>query len=91
MALYCNFITCGHYALLSLMCWDKLQAGIDGRYLTIALEPECAAIYCSQLSRQQLEIEGDNGKLKYIAAPGSVVMIVDMGGMMIIGYIYDKS
>jgi len=47
--------------------------------LTIALEPECAAIYCSQLSKDQLEIK-DGSNLKYILAPGSVAMVVDMGG-----------
>ncbi|KAH3893825.1 hypothetical protein DPMN_017977 [Dreissena polymorpha] len=55
-------------------------AGISAENLTIALEPECAAIYCSQLTRQQLEIDGDGGKLQYIAAPDSVLMLVDMGG-----------
>ncbi|XP_052254863.1 heat shock 70 kDa protein 12B-like isoform X2 [Dreissena polymorpha] len=55
-------------------------AGIPAENLTIALEPECAAIYCSQLTLQQLEIDGDGGKLQYIAAPGSVLMLVDMGG-----------
>ncbi|KAH3893808.1 hypothetical protein DPMN_017960 [Dreissena polymorpha] len=57
-----------------------LKAGIPAENLTIALEPECAAIYCSQLTLQQLEIDGDGGKLQYIAAPGSVLMLVDMGG-----------
>ncbi|KAH3893770.1 hypothetical protein DPMN_017921 [Dreissena polymorpha] len=57
-----------------------LKAGIQADHLTIALEPECAAIYCSQLTRQQLEIDGDGGKLQYIAAPDSVIMLVDMGG-----------
>ena len=59
-----------------------IQAGIKGSNLSIALEPECAAIYCSQLPRDQLQIEGDKGKLKYVAEPGSVVMVVDMGGMV---------
>ena len=57
-----------------------LQAGIKGANLIIALEPECTAIYCSQLKRDQLQIKGDKGKLKYAAEPGSVVMVVDMGG-----------
>ncbi|KAL4226809.1 hypothetical protein ACF0H5_014787 [Mactra antiquata] len=56
------------------------RAGILGTNLTIALEPECAAIYCSQLPRNQLEIEGDGGKLKYVAEPNSTIMVVDMGG-----------
>ncbi|XP_052265980.1 heat shock 70 kDa protein 12B-like [Dreissena polymorpha] len=55
-------------------------AGIPADNLTIALEPECAVIYCIQLIRQQLEIDGDLGKLQYIAAPDSVLMLVDMGG-----------
>ena len=56
------------------------QAGIKRANLIIALEPECAAIYCSHLPCDQLQIEGDKGKLKYAAEPGSVVMVVDMGG-----------
>lgn len=56
------------------------KAGIISTHLSIALEPECAAIYCSQLPVNQLEIQGDGGKLKYVAAPGSTIMVVDMGG-----------
>lgn len=56
------------------------KAGITSKNLVIALEPECAAIYCSQIPPDQLEIQGDEGKLKYVAAPGSTIMVVDMGG-----------
>lgn len=56
------------------------MAGIISTHLSIALEPECAAIYCSQLPVNQLEIQGDSGKLKYVAAPDSTIMVVDMGG-----------
>lgn len=56
------------------------KAGIIGTNLSIALEPECAAIYCSQLPVNQLEIQGDSGKLKYVAAPDSTIMVVDLGG-----------
>ncbi|WAR25137.1 HS12B-like protein [Mya arenaria] len=57
-----------------------LTAGIRGENLSIALEPECAAIYCSQIPANQLEIEGDGGRLRHVAAPESVVMVIDMGG-----------
>jgi hypothetical protein len=59
---------------------NAFQAGIIGTNLSIALEPECAAIYCSQLPVNQLEIQGDSGKLKYVAAPDSTIMVVDLGG-----------
>ena len=59
------------------------KAGIKSKNLTIALEPECAAIYCSQISKDQLEIK-DGSILKYILAPGSVAMVVDMGGNLFI-------
>ena len=48
--------------------------------MTIALEPECAAIFCNKLSKGQLEIKGADKEMNYVLAPGSVAMVVDMGG-----------
>ena len=56
-----------------------IQAGIKSSHLTIALEPECAAIFCKKLPIGQLEIEGADKELNYVLAPGSVAMVVDMG------------
>ncbi|XP_053378109.1 uncharacterized protein LOC123528769 isoform X2 [Mercenaria mercenaria] len=56
------------------------KAGIIGANLSVALESECAAIYCSQLPVHQLEIQDDSGKLKYLASPDSAFMVIDMGG-----------
>ncbi|KAH3876485.1 hypothetical protein DPMN_000329 [Dreissena polymorpha] len=53
-------------------------AGIRLNNLTI--EPECAAIYCSHLTRNQLEIQDDEQQLRYIKKPGSVIIVVDIGG-----------
>ncbi|XP_052267240.1 heat shock 70 kDa protein 12B-like isoform X2 [Dreissena polymorpha] len=55
-------------------------AGIRLNKLTIALEPECAAIYCCHLTREQLEIKDGDKKMRYIAKPGSVIIVVDIGG-----------
>ncbi|KAH3876586.1 heat shock 70 kDa protein 12B-like [Dreissena polymorpha] len=55
-------------------------AGIRLNNLTIALEPECAAIFCSHFTREQLEIKDVNEKVRYIAIPGSVIIVVDIGG-----------
>ncbi|KAL3851684.1 hypothetical protein ACJMK2_015411 [Sinanodonta woodiana] len=56
------------------------KAGILSDKLVLALEPEAAAIFCSQISAQQMEIQGTDGKHRHVAVPGSTVMVVDLGG-----------
>ncbi|KAK3580158.1 hypothetical protein CHS0354_030273 [Potamilus streckersoni] len=56
------------------------KAGILSHKLVLALEPEAAAIYCSQISANQMEIQGTDGKLRYVASPGSTIMVADLGG-----------
>ncbi|KAK3602824.1 hypothetical protein CHS0354_026375 [Potamilus streckersoni] len=48
------------------------EAGIDGALLTIALEPETAAMYCQLLSADQLSSKGKFDDNKY--------MVIDLGG-----------
>ncbi|KAK3602816.1 hypothetical protein CHS0354_026367 [Potamilus streckersoni] len=48
------------------------EAGIDGRLLTIALEPEAAAMYCQLLSSDHLSSKGRFDDNKY--------MVIDLGG-----------
>ncbi|KAL3878672.1 hypothetical protein ACJMK2_031003 [Sinanodonta woodiana] len=48
------------------------EAGIDGGLLTIALEPEAAAMFCQLLSTDQLSSMGKFDEKKY--------MVIDLGG-----------
>ncbi|KAL3878229.1 hypothetical protein ACJMK2_030594 [Sinanodonta woodiana] len=48
------------------------EAGIDGRLLTIALEPEAAAMYCQLLSSNHMTSLGRFDDKKY--------MVIDLGG-----------
>ena len=54
----------------------NLQAGIDTNDLTIALEPEAAALFVKHI---QLKEKG--GDLFQTFAPGSKYIVVDAGGM----------
>ncbi|XP_045167323.2 heat shock 70 kDa protein 12A-like [Mercenaria mercenaria] len=63
-----------------LMKRAALKAGINNENLVIALEPECAAIYCRQLSKSQLQIYEEEGNINHIVHPGAVLMVVDIGG-----------
>lgn len=65
------------------------QAGIPSKNLSMALEPECAAIYCSKLPLDKIEIAdntdeidntNDKKKTRTVAAPGQIITVVDMGG-----------
>ena len=57
-----------------------LQAGIDSNMLTIALEPEAAAIYVKHLPVDR-RLDGEGGDLFRTFAPGSKYIVVDAGGM----------
>ena len=57
-----------------------LQAGIDSNMLTIALEPEAAAIYVKHLPVDR-RLDGEGGDLFNTFAPGSKYIVVDAGGM----------
>lgn len=50
------------------------QAGIDTEMLTIALEPEAAAIYIKQL-------DGKEGDVFQTFSSGSKYIVVDAGGL----------
>ena len=52
-----------------------LQAGIPHANLTIALEPECASLYCQSLSKEKLGF--DNFK-----KVGSKYLVLDNGGKL---------
>ncbi|XP_060563670.1 heat shock 70 kDa protein 12B-like [Ruditapes philippinarum] len=56
------------------------KAGINGKNLSIALEPECAAIYCTKLPLDKMDVAIGSNEKTNIAAPGQTLMIVDMGG-----------
>ncbi|XP_053378122.1 heat shock 70 kDa protein 12B-like [Mercenaria mercenaria] len=56
------------------------MAGIMGKNLSIALEPECAAIYCTTLPLDKMDVASNTKKTTNIAAPGQTLMVVDMGG-----------
>ncbi|XP_052269581.1 heat shock 70 kDa protein 12A-like isoform X2 [Dreissena polymorpha] len=64
----------------SIMREAARQANIRDSNLTIALEPECAAIYCQKLPHGQFLVTAKNLDKKYAFEPGSTVMVVDMGG-----------
>ena len=57
-----------------------LQAGIDSDKLTIALEPEAAAIYVKHLPVER-RLDGEAGDVFKTFAPGSKYIVVDAGGM----------
>jgi len=63
----------------------KLQAGLDGKRLTIALEPEAASYFCMHLPVTKMDITS------FAAAPraqvsafpiGTKYMVVDAGGIV---------
>nr|XP_022297580.1 heat shock 70 kDa protein 12A-like [Crassostrea virginica] len=54
-------------------------AGIDSNMLTIALEPEAAAVYVKHLPVDK-RLDGEGGDLLRTFAPGSKYIVVDAGG-----------
>nr|XP_022296996.1 heat shock 70 kDa protein 12A-like [Crassostrea virginica]XP_022296997.1 heat shock 70 kDa protein 12A-like [Crassostrea virginica] len=56
-----------------------VEAGIDSNMLTIALEPEAAAIFVKHLPVDR-RLDGEGGDLFKTFAPGSKYIVVDAGG-----------
>ncbi|XP_078341045.1 heat shock 70 kDa protein 12A-like isoform X2 [Crassostrea virginica] len=57
-----------------------VEAGIDTNILTIALEPEAAALFVKHLSLERRRLDGEGGDLFRTFAPGSKYIVVDAGG-----------
>jgi len=63
----------------------KLQAGLDGQRLTIALEPEAASYFCMHLPVNKMDITIDAAapRVQVSAFPiGTKYMVVDAGGIV---------
>lgn len=56
------------------------QAGIDTEMLTVALEPEVAALYVKHLPVDK-RIDGKEGDEFQTFSPGSTYIVVDAGGL----------
>lgn len=54
------------------------QADIEGRHLSIALEPEAASLYCQYVPTDK--IHGSEGATFSVGKPGSKYMVIDLGG-----------
>jgi len=62
------------------------QAGLDGKRLTIALEPEAASYFCMRLPVSKITISGaaTSRDTRVTAFPvGTKYMVVDAGGMLL--------
>jgi hypothetical protein len=60
---------------------DHFQAGILNNKLSIALEPEAAALYCRYLPVEKLSGSDEDRKSKLMTfSPGAQYLIVDLGG-----------
>lgn len=59
--------------------WLFLQAGIDNSMLTIALEPEAAALFVKHLPVDK-RVDGEVGNMLKTFDPGSRYIVVDAGG-----------
>ena len=57
-----------------------MQAGIPHEQLTLALEPESAAIFCKELAINRAE--GVEGVFLRAFDPGEKYIVVDMGGRL---------
>ena len=55
------------------------QADIEGRNLTLALEPEAASLYCRYIPTFQSGVHEDVGTFD-IFKPKTKYMVVDLGG-----------
>lgn len=54
------------------------EAGIEGRHLSIALEPEAASLFCQFIPTDK--IHGSEGATFSVGRPGSKYMVIDLGG-----------
>lgn len=57
------------------------QAGIDTELLTIALEPEAAAMYVKHLPVERI-VDGRKGDVFQTFSSGSQYIVVDAGGLL---------
>lgn len=57
------------------------QAGIDTKMLTIALEPEAAALYVKHLHVER-RVDGKQGDVFQTFSSGSKYIVVDAGGLL---------
>lgn len=64
-------------SILYLTAYILFQAGIPGDSLSIALEPECASVYCQRLTSTNWK---DNNSSLFSA--GKKYIVVDLGGKM---------
>lgn len=55
------------------------KAGIEGRNLTLALEPEAASLYCRYIPTYRTDLQG-NAQTFDIFRPKTKYMVVDLGG-----------
>jgi hypothetical protein len=79
------FVFCIHILfILDLFC--KLQAGIEGRNLTLALEPEAASLFCRYSPTFQSNGQ-ENTHVFDVFKPETKYMVVDLGGMFSIDLI----
>ena len=62
-----------------IVAYIFLQAGIEDKQLTLALEPEAAAIYCKQIAIQRFE--KDDKTILSAFEPGTKFLLLDLGGM----------
>lgn len=56
------------------------NAGIDNGQLTLALEPEGAAIYCKEITVKRVEDRSTNSAALSSFSPGSQFLLLDLGG-----------
>lgn len=63
-----------------MKCCLFSQAGIKSHQLGISLEPECASLYSQFLPVDRFS--GDGQAYCRLMAPGTVYMIVDLGGKL---------
>ena len=59
-----------------------MQAGIESEQLTLALEPEGAAVYCKEIAVKVEETT--HGAALSAFRPGSKFLLLDLGGKMIV-------
>ncbi|KAH3890530.1 hypothetical protein DPMN_014614 [Dreissena polymorpha] len=65
-----------HYCIVSLL----LQAGIATENLSLALEPEAAALYCRYLPMEKVVDSAGKASIESFA-PGKRYLVLDAGGL----------
>lgn len=74
---------CLHTCIFTQCLSFVTQAGIDSEMLTIALEPEAAALYVKYLPVER-KVDGNDKEVLQAFAPGSKYIVVDAGGKYMI-------